>query len=328
MSDNEDIDELERDLALLNSNEKIKKEITINYTKPIIKWVGGKTQILEKVLSHFPRNIKNYHELFLGGGSVLLGFIENVKAGKINLTGKIYAYDYNETLINLYKNIQSKPDKIIKEIRKLINDFNNIETTIVNRNAENIEEAKTSKESYYYWIRKQFNSLEKKKKNSPLGTAYFIFLNKTGYRGVYREGPNGYNVPYGNYNKPEIINEEHLKNISDLIQEVTFIHSSFEESFKEIKDKKNDFVYLDPPYAPKDSNSFVGYTKDGFTLENHNLLFEQCKEFKFLLSNAEVELVTNSFKEKKYKTEIVECRRAINQKNPESKTNEVLIKNF
>ena len=328
MSDDTDISELEKNLALLNNSEVIKKEISINYTKPIIKWVGGKTQIIEKVMTEFPRKMKNYHELFLGGGSVLLGLIENIKAGNIRLTGKIYAYDYNETLINLYKNIQSKPDRVLKELNKIIKDFNSIETNVINRNAENIEDAKTSKESYYYWIRKQFNSLENKKKNSPLGTSYFIFLNKTGYRGVYREGPNGYNVPYGNYNKPEIINEEHLRKVSELIQEVTFKHSSFEESFKEIKDNKNDFVYLDPPYAPKDNNSFVGYTKDGFSIENHNLLFSMCKEYKFLLSNADVELVTNSFKDSKYKIQIVECRRAINQKNPESKTNEVLIKNF
>ena len=74
--------------------------------KPLLKWVGGKTQILDDVMSLFPTKIKNYHEPFIGGGSVLIGLLTYINAGKIKLTGKIYASDLNSNLIGFYKNIQ------------------------------------------------------------------------------------------------------------------------------------------------------------------------------------------------------------------------------
>ena len=158
------------------------------------------------------------------------------------------------------------------------------------------------------------------------GSAYFIFLNKTCFRGVYREGPNGFNVPYGHYKSSiEIINESHIKSISELIEKVEFRVSDFEESFKNIKTK--DFVYLDPPYAPETSKSFVGYTSYGFSLEKHNTLFKLCKTHNFVMSNSNVSLVTDSFSDKeKFEIKTILCRRAINSKKPESTTNEVIVK--
>jgi DNA adenine methylase len=209
------------------------------YEKPIIKWVGGKTQIIDKVMDLFPNAIYNYHELFLGGGSVLLALLQKIKDKKIIVNGSINAYDINETLINLYKNIQTKPDEVLVEIKKIIDVYNGIDgnSTTVNRIGNSLTEATTSKESFYYWIRKQFNNFSQTNKNTPMGTSYFIFLNKTCFRGIYREGPNGFNVPYGNYKNPEIINEEHLKRVSILIKDVNFYCSNFESSFENINKK-------------------------------------------------------------------------------------------
>ena len=313
-----------------------------NYTKPLIKWIGGKTQIINLVIKKFPREINNYHEPFLGGGSVLFALLDNIKSNKIKIkeNGSINAYDFNETLINIYKNIKTNFDGLYDEIKKYIDIYNSIplDNEEINRKPKNLEEAIVSQESYYYWIRIQFNKLSQLEKNSLIGSSYFIFLNKTCFRGMYREGPNGFNVPFGNYKNPEIINYEHLKYVSDLIQPVNFIHSSFENSFKKFnkEDFKEDFVYLDPPYAPKIEKSFVGYTADGFSLEQHNLLFKLMKEkqenqenkFKFLMSNADVDLVKNSFSNPIYTIEIISCKRSINSKKPNSKTNEVLISNF
>ena len=298
------------------------------YEKPIIKWVGGKTQIIDKVMDLFPNKIYNYHELFLGGGSVLLALLQQIKDKKIIVNGSINAYDINETLINLYKNIQTKPDEVLVEIKKVIDVYNGIvngsnSDVIVNRNPNSLSEAITSQESYYYWIRKQFNNLSQTDKNTPLGTSYFIFLNKTCFRGIYREGPNGFNVPFGNYKNPEIVNEEHLKRVSILIRDVNFYCLHFENSFEKIN--KKDFVYLDPPYAPENSNSFVGYTSSGFNLDQHNLLFNTCKKFNFLMSNADVDLVKEHFKDSIFIIKIVSCKRSINSKKPDSKTNELLI---
>jgi len=300
----------------------IKKNV--EYVKPVIKWVGGKTQIINTIMDNFPKEINNYHELFLGGGSVLLALLQNIERNTIKLTGSINAYDINETLINLYKNIQNNLDNVIFEINKIMNIYNSLDGTIINRKPNNLLEGKTSQESFYYWIRIQYNKLIQEEKNSELGSAYFIFLNKTCFRGVYREGPNGFNVPFGHYKNPEIINEEHLKKISELIKNVNFYCSSFEKSFEQIN--QDDFVYLDPPYAPENNKSFVGYTSSGFNLEQHNLLFTICKKFKFLMSNSDVELVKDNFSD--YTINTILCKRSINSKNPESKTNEVLIKSY
>lgn len=96
------------------------------YEKPIIKWVGGKTQIIDKVLELFPDKIYNYHELFLGGGSVLFALLQKIKNNQITVNGSINAYYINETLINLYKNIQTKPDEVLVEIKKIIDIYNGI----------------------------------------------------------------------------------------------------------------------------------------------------------------------------------------------------------
>lgn len=294
--------------------------------KPFLKWVGGKTQIIDKIIQKIPKEINNYHEPFLGGGSVLLAVLSLQKQNKIKIKNKIYAYDINENLINVYKHIQTNKDELYKYIKLYVEDYDSIKGTEINRKPSCIEEAKTSKESYYYWIRSNYNKSEK---GSIECSAMFIFINKTCFRGMYREGPNGYNVPYGHYKKtPTIITQDDLDNISDLIKNVEFRHCSFNESLKNIK--KNDFVYLDPPYAPENDKSFVGYVADGFDLDNHKLLFNMIKnmcDVKFVMSNSSVDLVINSFNCPDYKCENIIARRAINSKNPGSETKEVIIYN-
>ncbi len=297
--------------------------------KPIIKWVGGKTQIIDKIMENFPTEINNYHELFLGGGSVLLALLSFQTDNKIKINGSINAYDINETLINIYINIRDRPNKIIGYLNTLIKYFNQIKEEKGPRDAKHKKDAIKSKESFYYWIRYKYNHYSQSKKNKIKGSAMFIFLNKTCFRGVYREGPNGFNVPYGHYNNPEIMNEEHIMNVSKLIKNVNFYHMGFEESFKKIN--LMDFIYLDPPYAPINNTSFVGYVADGFNIDKHKKLFELTKEgnnknCKFLMSNADVELVKENFYG--YNIITILCKRSINSKNPESKVNEVIIKNY
>lgn len=294
--------------------------------KPFLKWIGGKTQIINHIISKFPHEMENYHELFLGGGSILLAFLSLQKQNKITIKNKIYAYDINNALINVYKNIQSNKDELFEYIMYYITEYDNIIGTIVNRKPITIEDAKTSKESYYYWIRNKYNNIDK---NTVECSALFMFLNKTCFRGMYREGPNGYNVPYGNYKKtPTIITKKELDNISDLIKNVIFIQSDFMISIQNIK--CGDFVYLDPPYFPIDNKSFVGYTLNGFNLEIHQKLFDEIKilnkkNIKFIMSNAKVDFVLNNFKNFNYETII--AKRAINSKNPGSIITEIIIYN-
>jgi DNA adenine methylase len=298
--------------------------------KPFMKWVGGKTQIINDVFELFPKIMNNYHEPFLGGGSVLLALLTHKAKGSIKISGKIYASDLNSNLIGLYKNIQSNPDALIKEVKKIMEEFAKCEGTTVNRKASTLEEAMSSPESYYFWIRNKFNALTTEEKTSVIGSAMLLFMNKTCFRGVYREGPKGFNVPFGNYKNPSILDEEHIKTVSNLIKDVVFTSCSFSDALTKIK--TNDFVYLDPPYAPENDTSFVGYTADGFDLENHKELFKLCgemkaKNVKMLMSNAEVKLVKGAFPSPTYTTKIISCRRAIHSKQPGARTNEVLITN-
>lgn len=297
-----------------------------NIQKPFLKWVGGKTQIIKEIMIKFPDEINNYHEIFLGGGSVLFAVLSSQKEGKIKINGQIYAYDLNEQLINIYKHIQSNKDELFDYMNKYWDEYDSIKGVDVNRKPNTLEEAKTSKESYYYWVRNLFNSMNKSLVEY---SAIFIFLNKTGFRGLYREGPNGFNVPYGHYKKtPKMITKEELNIINELIQYVKFECCDFSESINKVK--KEDFMYLDPPYAPENSKSFVGYTTDGFNIETHNNLFKTIiasdkKGVNFILSNSKVELVTDCFKD--YHIQEIEARRAINSKNPDAKTSEVIINN-
>ena len=331
-------------------SNKSKKSMSkdTNLYKPLLKWVGGKTQIIEQLIVKFPKYINNYHELFLGGASVLFRLLFEINSGNIKLNNKIYAYDINDTLIHVYKNIQSKHNELFEFIQQLITDFNNITGSISNRNPDTITDAKTSKESFYYWIRKQYNILSTENKKTIIGSSYFIFLNKTCFRGLYRTNSKGeFNVPYGNYKNPEIINYEHLVFINNIIKDVIFIQSHFEKSIKNIylssnissdtepkvDIENNDFIYMDPPYAPENNKSFVSYSEHGFDINEHNKLFKECiilhtKDFKYIMSNSDVKIVKDNFPTTMFQIDTITCKRTINSKNPESVTNELIIYNF
>jgi DNA adenine methylase len=273
--------------------------------KPLIKWVGGKHKLLEHIIPHFPKEINNYHELFLGGGSVLLGVLSQINDKKIKIKGKIYAYDFNPVLIAFYKAIQSNWKQLYDTIMK------------IKKAGEKVDD-----KEYYYYIRQVYNSRDD---TDMARVAEFVYLNKTGFRGLFRLNKSGgYNVPYGNYKKPGIADPKEFEKVSQLIKEVTFICKDFEEV--KIRSKK-DFVYMDPPYVPEKKNSFTAYSKLGFIEDKHNALFDKCIKMKckWVMSNSNTDHVKEKLK--KFNIKEIEARRAINSKNPAAKTKEVVIYN-
>lgn len=276
--------------------------------KPFLKWVGGKSQILEEVLAHFPKRIKNYYEPFLGGGSVLLAILD-----RFEIKGQVYASDTNYILIDVYKHVQQQPDTLIKELYKLTNEYDSYTDM-------------QSKEAYYYRAREIYN--EVKMKSSVRRSAMFIFLNKTCFRGLYRESTKGFNVPFGHYKKVSVFNKDHIMKVSALIRNVVFMACSFEDALKTTE--RGDFVYIDPPYVPETKTSFVSYTLTGFDVNKHKALFKLCEDITrrnvaFVMSNSDTEFVRTTFSEDKYKIVLISCRRRINSKRPSATTNELLV---
>lgn len=332
--------------------------------KPLIKWVGGKTQIIDTLISQFPTRIHNYWEPFVGGGSVLLAVLSAIRDGRIELTGNIHVFDLNVALISLYKNIQSNPINLYDEIQKFKQEYEAIpimklETKPDKTNKNNKQkipkkailsdtDAHLSQENYFYWMRQKYN--QTMDKTTIPASAMFVFLNKTCFRGVFREGPNGFNVPFGHYKNPEIVDCDHLFEIHTLLNNnhVVFECSDFNNSISKAIENNNgtninkhnhnheDFMFLDPPYAPETATTFVGYTSDGFSLDQHNLLFDlidrvtqTSSSIKVMMTNHNVSLIRDRFTPNHgYTCQTIECRRAINSIKPDSKTNEVIVKNY
>lgn len=221
------------------------------------------------------------------------------------VTGNIYASDVNPTLINFYSTVKSLPEHLITCLQVLQDEYN----------------SSPEKDVFYYKMRNLFNTTPK---TGPESAALFLFLNKAGFRGIYREGPNGFNVPFGHYKSISIVEEDHIRNVSEMIQRVVFVCQGFEESLKHVND--GDFVYVDPPYVPETLTSFVGYVADGF--DKHEQLFSMLKSLpcSFAMSNADVPLVRDSFGSE-YNVKKVVARRAIHSKDPSSRTIEVLVSN-
>lgn len=207
--------------------------------KPFLKWVGGKRKLIPQLEAKFPDYIKSneftYVEPFLGGGAMFFYLIT-----KYNIK-KAYLNDLNDKLIDCYQNVRDHSERLIKQLKKLEKDYYSFE----------------DRKSYYYEKRDEFNSSKLSIKKSAL----LIFLNKTGFNGMYRENSKGeYNIPVGSMNNPLICDEDLIQNISNVLNnnDIEFSSKSFEEL---IIDKKNIFYYLDPPYMPiSKTSSFTDYT--------------------------------------------------------------------
>jgi DNA adenine methylase len=271
---------------------------------PVVKWVGGKRQLLVQINKLLPPNFAQYKycEPFIGGGAVL--FHLQPKKALIN--------DANTELINVYKVIREDIDCLIEELKQFSN------------TAEVFYEVRG-------WDKnpETYNSLSDAKK-----AARFLFLNKTCFNGLYRVNNAGeFNTPFGSYKNPNFINEPTLRAVhSYFISNSIELHSGDYQQVLDQLEKKS-FVYLDPPYDPVSTTSnFTGYTKGGFNRDEQIRLKEACdkldkKGIKFLLSNSSTEFIHTLYS--KYTIEPVQAKRAINSvASGRGNIEEVLVKNY
>lgn len=202
--------------------------------KPFLKYVGGKTQLLNVIREKYPQEIEEYCEPFVGGGAVLFDVLNNYNPKKVLIN------DINSELINTYIQVRDNVNNIINSLLEIQDLYWNM----------NNEEQK----SFYYKKRNEFNEYIEKKKYSVEMAVLFLFLNRTCFNGLYRVNKDGeFNVPIGSYKKPIICDVENLRKVSELLKRVTITCGDYKECINFINNKT--FVYIDPPYRPLNKTS-------------------------------------------------------------------------
>ncbi|MGN1124189.1 MAG: Dam family site-specific DNA-(adenine-N6)-methyltransferase [Eubacterium sp.] len=301
------------------------KRIKSNHiAKPIVKWAGGKGQLLETIRTYYPKElgttIKKYCEPMVGAGAVMFDILNNYELDEILIN------DSNVELMNVYLQIRDN----VSELIQLLQQFEK----------EHLSSAEENRKEYYYSQRDLYNSLiSNKKSNATLKAALFIYLNKTCFNGLYRVNKKGlYNVPMGSYKSPTICDIENLMLVSDKLQEVQIISGDYKQT-KDFIDE-NTFVYFDPPYRPLSKTAeFTSYTEAEFNDENQIELAEFIKELsdkgaKVLASNSDPkntnpddDFFDNLYKE--FSINRVTAKRSINSKgNNRGNVSELLICNY
>lgn len=269
---------------------------------PVVKWVGGKRQLLSEITPLIPKRFTSYCEPFLGGGAVL--FSVQPSRAIVN--------DLNGDLIAVYEVIRDDVEALVAELKK----------------HENTPE-------YFYEIRDMdrnkelYQSLTKVERASRL-----IYLNKTCFNGLFRVNSLGeFNSPFGHYKNPNIVNEPVLKAVNKYLvsSNITFYSEDFAVTLDRIG--KGGFVYLDPPYDPvSDTASFTGYNKGGFARTEQIRLKQCCDDLtrrgvKFVLSNSATDFIKDLYKD--YNISVVQAKRAVNSDaSKRGLVEEVLIRNY
>lgn len=274
--------------------EQLKSE-----TYPIVKWVGGKRQLMFELIKNMPKSYNRYFEPFIGGGALFFELQPE----------QAYISDMNEELINLYSVVRNNVYELIKDLSK----------------------HEVSKE-YFLEIRNIDRTEQYTELSDVERASRFIYLNRTCFNGMYRVNSQGqFNVPFGYYKNPRIIDENNLLNCSELLKKTEIKCADFSEILTKVK--KGDFVYFDPPYVPlNETSSFTSYTKDGFDIDMQFKLRDVCDELdnkgvKFMLSNSDTKLVNELYVN--YEIKKVFASRQINANaDGRGKITEVLVRNY
>lgn len=275
-------------------------------TKPILKWVGGKAKLLNSIVENLPNDCTgNYYEPFVGGCSVILRIIELQKFKEYTVC------DINESLIDVYNTVKDTVyiEELIKELKK-------------DKYSNNSEK--------YYECRTRFNRLKIDNidniDNKIEFCALFIYLNKCGFNGMYRENAKGlYNIPFGRMKNPKICDTVNLRNVHNTFKVVNIECCDYKSILELVQ--KNDFVYLDPPYH----GTFTNYTNNKFE-ENEQKDLKNfvdkltTKGVNVMISNSCTDFIKELYKD--YTQINLETRYSVSGSVNREKSVELLITNY
>ena len=291
--------------------------------KPFIKWVGGKSQLIDQLDMQLPADFGNwanvtYIEPFVGGGAMLFYMLQsypNIEHAVIN--------DINPDLVTCYRTVRDNPKQLIESLADIEMAYLALET-------------EERRKDFFMAVRERYNE----KNLDPIeNTTKFFFLNRTCFNGLYRVNKKGlFNVPFGKYSNPTICDPETILKDSELLQRVEILNGDFEATFEYAQG--NSFFYFDPPYRPlSDTSSFNDYAKESFNDDDQIRLKVYCDRineagFHFMLSNSDCKgkNENDNFFDVlygAYPIERVWASRSINSNpNKRGKLTEILVHNY
>lgn len=292
--------------------------------KPFVKWVGGKGQLISQIEELLPHSLYEekdvtYVEPFVGGGAMLFFMLQKFP----NITHAVIN-DINPDLVTCYRTVKDRPKELINKLFYLQQKYEAL-----------AEEA--LRKQYFLEIRRLYNM---KEVDEVTNSAYFIFLNKTCFNGLYRVNKSGgFNVPFGRYKTPKICDPETIMADHRLLQKVSILCGDFAQTIEYTREGYN-FFYFDPPYRPvSNTSSFESYTKEGFGDEGQRRLKAYCdlldsRGFHYALSNSDgrAQDSTNTFFDELYQSyhiHRVYASRNINANGSgRGKISEILVTNY
>ena len=291
--------------------------------KPFIKWVGGKSQLIDQLDMQLPADFGNwanvtYIEPFVGGGAMLFYMLQsypNIEHAVIN--------DINPDLVTCYRTVRDNPKQLIESLANIEMAYLALET-------------EERRKDFFMAVRERYNE----KNLDPIeNTTKFFFLNRTCFNGLYRVNKKGlFNVPFGKYSNPTICDPETILKNSELLQRVEILNGDFEATFEHAQG--NSLFYFDPPYRPlSDTSSFNDYAKESFNDDAQIRLKVYCDRineagFHFMLSNSDCKgkNENDNFFDVlygAYPIERVWASRSINSNpNKRGKLTEILVHNY
>ena len=276
--------------------------------RPVVKWAGGKTRLLDRLLKRLPEGrFATYAEPFCGGGAMFFALSAELR----RRFDRAVLADQNEELVWLYRAIKTEVEPLIERLRRLQD--------------EHFRRDEDGRREHFYDVRKQTTAEMTKVERG----ARLLFLNKTCFNGLWRVNASGrFNVPFGKYAKPRILDAGVLLAARDALKIATILHADFSEVTSKLK--KGDFAYFDPPYVPVSKTAnFTAYSSRFGPEEQERLAVELAtlrkRGVRAMLSNAATQEMIDLYEGHDFHVSKIHAARAINSDPSKRGTVEELV---